>query len=68
VKPTGIVGAEDITASPDAIHIGNPVEVTKLRGKPKVSSGGTIGHTSRSRHRSKSPRAARSSTRSSGTT
>lgn len=38
-------GAEDIIASPNAVHIGNPVERTKLRGNPKVSSGGTLGHT-----------------------
>lgn len=40
-----VVGADDITASPDAIHIGNPVEVGKLTGKARVSSGSTFGHT-----------------------
>jgi hypothetical protein len=45
IKSTDLHGAEDVTASPNAIHIGNPVERTKLRGKPKVSSGGTFGHT-----------------------
>lgn len=44
-QPTGVVGADDITASPEAVHIGNPVERTKLAGKPKVSSTGTFGHT-----------------------
>lgn len=40
-----IVGAEDITASPGAVFIGNPVERARLTGKPKVSSTGTFGHT-----------------------
>jgi hypothetical protein len=39
------IGAEDITASPDAVFIGNPVERSKVSGKPKVSSTGTFGRT-----------------------
>lgn len=46
-KAGRIKGAEDITVSPDAVHIGNPVERTKLRGRPKTSSTGTFGHTSK---------------------
>lgn len=45
-KKTGeVVGAEDIVASPNAVHIGAPVERTKVLGRPKVSSTGTFGHT-----------------------
>lgn len=40
-----LVGAEDITASPNAVFIGNPVEHGRLSGKPRVSSTGTFGHT-----------------------
>lgn len=46
-KSRHMVGANDITASPNATFIGNPVERGRLRGKPKVSSGGTFGHTSK---------------------
>lgn len=44
-KSGRIVGAEDITVSPEAPFIGNPVERTRIRGRPKVSSTGTFGHT-----------------------
>lgn len=47
VKPTGMVGAEDITASPDAVFVGNPVERGRFTGKVKVSSTRTIGHTTK---------------------
>jgi hypothetical protein len=40
-----LVGAEDVSVSPNAIHVGNPVERTKIAGAPKVSSSGTFGHT-----------------------
>lgn len=42
-----LVGAEDIAVSPGAPFIGNPVERTKFLGRPKVSSTGTFGHTTK---------------------
>lgn len=47
IKPTGVVGAENIQASPDAVFIGNPVERGRFTGKVKVSSTNTLGHTTK---------------------
>lgn len=45
VRQTGVIGAEDVTVSPDAPYIGNPVERSRATGQPKVSSTRTFGHT-----------------------